>query len=131
MPNKSIPIFEVLTKLFLDLIFRWLLTLFHLDSGMKLSPGGVFLTRSIFQPYNSVKRCANIQNLFPDKIFDIQTSFATPILTVKEVWPSISLCQSRSLPVYQDFENRKNTKGSPLWNGKKNFVSDLTQILCV
>ena len=43
----------------------------------------------------------------------------------KEVWPSISLCQSRSLPVYQDFENRKNTKGSPLWNGKK-FLSPIS-----
>ena len=93
---------------------------------MTLSPGGgVFLTRSTFQPLNSVKSCANIQSLFPDKIFDIQTSFGTPILTVKEVWPSISLCQSQSLPVYQDFENRKNTKGSPLWNGKK-FLSPIS-----
>ena len=90
-----------------------------LGSGMTLSPGGVFLTHSTFQPYISVKSHATIKNLFPDKIFDIQTSFGNPILTVKVVWPSISLCQSRSLPVYQDFENRKNTKGSPLWNGKK------------
>ena len=72
-----------------------------------------------------MKSCANLQNLFPDKIFDIQTSFGNPILTVKEVWPSISLCQSQSLPVYQDFENRKNTKGSPLWNGKK-FLSPIS-----
>ena len=72
-----------------------------------------------------MKSCANLQNLFPDKIFDIQTSFGNPILTVKEVWSSISLCQSQSLPVYQDFENRKNTKGSPLWNGKK-FLSPIS-----
>ena len=77
---------------------------------------GVFLTCSTFQLCNWVKSHANIQNLFPDKIFDIQTSFGTPISTVKEVWPSISVHQSRSLPVYQDFENRKNTKG--LWNEK-------------
>ena len=86
---------------------------------MTLSPGGVFLTRSTFQPYNSVKSRANIQNLFPHKIFDIQTSFGTPISTFKVVWPSISVRQSWSLPVYQDIENRKNTKGSPLWNEKK------------
>ena len=47
--------------------------------------GGVFLTRSTFQPYNSVKSHANIQNLFPHKIFDIQTSFGTPISTFKVV----------------------------------------------
>ena len=47
--------------------------------------GGVFLTRSTFQPYNLVKSHATIKNLFPDKIFDIQTSFGTPISTVKEV----------------------------------------------
>ena len=77
-----------------------------------------------------MKSHANIQNLFPDKIFDIQTSFDIPIATVKEVWPSISVRQSQSLPVYQDFENWKNTKGSP-FETKINFVSDFTQILCV
>ena len=45
----------------------------------------VFLTRSTFQPYNLVKSHATIKNLFPDKIFDIQTSFGTTISTVKEV----------------------------------------------
>ena len=60
----------------------------------------VFLTRSTFQPYNLVKSHATIKNLFPDKIFDIQTSFGTTISTVKEVWPSISVRQSQSLPVY-------------------------------
>ena len=87
--------------------------------------GGVFLTRSTFQPYYSVKSRANIQNLFPHKIFDIQTSFGTPISTFKVVWPAISVRQSRSLPVYQDIENRKNTKGSPLWNEKK-FLSPIS-----
>ena len=86
--------------------------------------GGVFLTRSTFQPYNSVKSRANIQNLFPHKIFDIQTSFGTPISTFKVVCPAISVRQSRSLPVYQDIENQKNTKGSPLWN-EKNFLSPI------
>ena len=86
--------------------------------------GGVFLTRSTFQPYYSVKSRANIQNLFPHKIFDIQTSFGTPISTFKVVWPSISVHQSWSLPVYQDIENQKNTKGSPLWNEKK-FLSPI------
>ena len=47
--------------------------------------GGVFLTRSTFQPYNLVKSHATIKNLFPDKIFDIQTSFGTTISTAKEV----------------------------------------------
>ena len=72
------------------------LTLFHLGSGMTLSPGGVFLTRSSFEPYNSMKSHASTQNLFPDNFFDIQTSFDTTISTVKEVWLSISVCQSRS-----------------------------------
>ena len=78
-------------------------------------------------PYNSVKSYATIKNLFPGKIFDIQISFGTTISTIKEVWPFISVCQSQSLPVYWDFPNWKNTKGSspPL----KNVVSDITQIL--
>ena len=101
------------------------LTLFHLGAGMTLSQGGVFLTCFTFQPYNSVKSHANIQSLFPDKIFDIQTSFGTPISTVKEVWPSISVRQSWSLPVNRDFENRKNTIGSPLWN-EKFFLSRIS-----
>ena len=86
---------------------------------------GVFLTHSTFQPYNLVKSHATIKNLFPDKIFDIQTSFGTTISTVKEVWPSIFVRQSQSLPVYWDFPNRKNTKGSPLWN-EKNFLSPIS-----
>ena len=59
--------------------------------------GGVFLTRSSFEPYNVVKSHANTQNLFPHNFFDIQTSFDTTISTVKEVWLSISVCQSRSM----------------------------------
>ena len=42
-----------------------------------------------------------------DKIFDIQTSFGTTISTVKEVWRSIPVRQSQSLPVYWDFPNGK------------------------
>ena len=90
--------------------------------------GGVFLTRSTFQPYNLVKSHATIKNLFPDKIFDIQTSFGTPISTVKEVWPSIFVRQSQSVPVYWDFPNWKNTKA---FEKKKKIVSDFTQILYV
>ena len=80
---------------------------------------GFFLIRSTFQPYNSVKSHAAIKNLFPVKSFDIQTSFGTTISTVKEVWPSISVRQSLSMPVYWDFPNQKNTKGSPLWKWKR------------
>ena len=86
--------------------------------------GGVFLTRSSFEPFNPVKSHASTQNLFPDNFFDIQASYDTTFSTVKEVWPFISVRQSRSLPVYQDIENRKNTKGSPLWN-EKNFLSPI------
>ena len=79
----------------------------------------------ICSAYNLVKSHAIIKNLFPNKIFDIQTSFGTPISTVKEVWLSIFVRQSQSLPVHQNFENRKNTKGSPLWN-EKNFLSPIS-----
>ena len=68
-----------------------------MGSGMTLSHGGeVFLTRSSFEPYNLVKSHANTQNLFPDNVFYyFQTSFDTTILTVKEVWASISVSQSQ------------------------------------
>ena len=66
-----------------------------------------------------MKSHASTQNLFPDNFFDIQTSFDTTISTVKEVWLSISVCQSQLTYAYWDFENRENTKGSPLWNEKK------------
>ena len=89
----------------------------------------VFLTHSSFQLCNSVKSDANIPNLFPDKIFDIQTSFGTTISTFKEVWLSISVRQSQSLSVCQDFKNWKNNKGFPRW--KEKIVSDFTQLFFV
>ena len=92
-------------------------SLFYLTSGKDS-------TQVNFGLFNSTKSYANIQNLFTDKIFDSQTSLCNTISTVKEVWPSISVCQSQSLPVYWDFPNRKNTKGSPLWNEKK-FLSPI------
>ena len=69
--------------------------------------------------------------LVSDKILDILTSIYINISTFKGVCPSIHVLQTWSMSAYWDFENRKSTKGSPLWDEKKNFVSDFTQILCV
>ena len=69
--------------------------------------------------------------LVSDRILDILTSIYINISTFKGVCPSIHVLQNWSMSAYWDFENRKSTKGSPLWNEKKKFVSDFIQILCV
>ena len=62
------------------------LTLFHLSSGMTLSPeGGGRFDPLEFEPYNLVKSHTNTQNLVLDDFFDIQAYFDRTISTVKEV----------------------------------------------
>ena len=57
--------------------------------------------------------------LVSDRILDILTSIYINISTFKGVCPSIYVLQTWSMSAYWDFENRKSTKGSPLWNEKK------------
>ena len=57
--------------------------------------------------------------LVSDRILDILTSIYINISTFKGVCPSIHVLQTWSMSAYWDFENRKSTKGSPLWNEKK------------
>ena len=57
--------------------------------------------------------------LVSDRILDILTSIYINISTFKWVSPSNYILQTWSMSTYWDFENKKNTKGSPLWNEKK------------
>ena len=68
--------------------------------------------------------------LVSDRILDILTSIYINISTFKGVCPSIHVLQTWSMSAYWDFENRKSTKGSPLWNGKK-ILSPISLKFCV
>ena len=57
--------------------------------------------------------------LVSDRILDILTSIYINISTFKWVCPSIHVLQTWSMSAYWDFENRKSTKGSPLWKERK------------
>ena len=59
--------------------------------------------------------------LVSDRILDILTSIFINISTFKGIYPSIYVLQTWSMSAYWDFENLKSTKGSPLWNEKKNL----------
>ena len=68
--------------------------------------------------------------LVSDRILDILTSIYINISTFKGVCPSIYVLQTWSMSAYWDFENRKSTKGSPLWNGKNFCLQFHSNFVC-